>query len=99
MGPIMVVAMDPLIEIDLTVFYGFIDSFAKSDFVKLVKYRFLEAFTDTDGLWALCFGFGLINVTHSQIQLIVMLLGLAAVFGSSIGEDPQQAHTVFLEHG
>lgn len=98
MGAIMVVAMNPLIEIDLKIFNRFIDSFAERDLVKLIEECFMEALTDTIGLRALRFGFGMIDVTHSQIQLIVMLLGLAAVFGAAIGEDSQQAHIVFLEH-
>ena len=76
----------------------FIDSFAESYLVKLIEECFMEALTDAVGLWTLRFGFSVIDVTHSQIQLIVMLFGLTAVFGASIGKDSKQSHAVFLEH-
>ena len=84
----MVVAMNPLIQIDLKIFDRFIDSFAESYLVKLIEERFMEALTDAVSLRALSLSLGVIDVAHSQIQLVVMLFGLPAVFGASIGKDP-----------
>ena len=44
--------------------------------VKLIEERFVEALADTIGLRAPGFSFGVIDVAHSQIQLVIMLLGL-----------------------
>jgi len=54
----------------------------------------MEAFTNPVGLRMSGLGFGMVDVAGRQIQLIVMLLDLAAVFGSAIRQDAQHGQLV-----
>ena len=49
----------------------------------------MEAFADAVGLWSLHFGLGVIDVVQRQVQLVVMPLGLTAVFGATISQNAQ----------
>ena len=49
----------------------------------------MEPLTNPIGLWMSGLSFGRVDVVYRQIQLIIMLLDLAAIFGSPIRQDTQ----------
>jgi hypothetical protein len=49
----------------------------------------VEAFTDAIGLRMVGFGFAVIDIFNRQVELILMVLDRAIVFGASVGQDPQ----------
>ena len=85
-----VVALDPLIQIGLQLFDRCIDLFAKRDLVELFQNRLVESLTDAVGLRALRFTLGVIDVFQREIQLVLVLVFLAAVFRSTVSQDSQQ---------
>ena len=59
----------------------------------------METFTDAVGLRVPSFGPAVVDVLYRQIQLILVMLALAALFGAAISEHPQQRDVMFLEEG
>lgn len=47
----------------------------------------MEAFADAIGLWGRRFGFGVLDIIHRQIKLIVVSIHLAAILCTSVGQD------------
>jgi hypothetical protein len=56
----------------------------------------MEALADIGGLRRLCLGARVIDVVHRQVQLIIMLLDLPAIFRASVRQHAQQRHLVLL---
>ena len=54
-------------------------------------------FTDFIRLWGLRLGARMVDILHRQIQLLFVLLDIAAVFGTAIGQHPKQLHALVLE--
>lgn len=79
----------PLIQILLQGFNRLIDFLAKSDLVKLVEYCFMEAFTNAVFLWTSRFRLRVNDITHGQIQLIVVMLGFPTEFSATVCQDTQ----------
>ena len=99
MGSLVIVVMDPLVQILLQDFDGFIELLAESDLIKLVEQRLVESIANTVCLRTLRLGLSVVDVTHGQIQLIVVMLGFTAVFSATVSEDAQQPHATVFEHG
>ena len=57
----------------------------------------VEALADAVGLRELSFGAGVIDVLHRQIELVLVMLALAAVFRAAIGENAQQRNIAVLQ--
>ena len=85
----MVIAVHPLIQILLQGFNRLIEFLAKSDLVKLVAYCFMEQLTNSVCLWTSGFRLRVIDVTHGQIQLIVVVIGYPTVFSVTVCQDTQ----------
>ena len=85
----MVIVVHPLIQILLQSFNRLIEYLAKSNLVKLDEYCFMEQLTNSVCLWTSGFRLRVIDVTHGQIQLIVVMIGFPAEFSSTVCQDTQ----------
>jgi hypothetical protein len=92
MRALTVVLVDPHVKIDLQLVYRGIDLLAEDYLVELVQDRLVEPLANAVGLWRLRFGFGAINVVHSSIELVIVLLYLAAKLRGPISQDAQRWH-------
>jgi hypothetical protein len=43
-------------------------------------------------VWTLRLGPGMVNIFHREIELIFVMLGIAAIFGAAIGQYPQELY-------
>src|SRR5664279_17252 len=86
MWPVFIVACDPFIEIFLQIRDRGVEFFAERHAIELVEDRLVKALADTIRLRAPCLGSGMINVFHRKIELVFMMLGIAAIFSSPIGQ-------------
>ena len=89
MRAFVVVVLQPLIEIGLQRFDGFIEFFAERDLIKLLQDRLVESFTDVIRLRRFHLGLGMVDVVDRQKQLKIMLVGPSAIFSSPVGQNPQ----------
>lgn len=78
MWPVFIVTSDPFIEIFLQIRDQDVELFAERHSIELVENRLVEALTDTIRLWALRLGSRMIDVFHGKIELIFVMLGIAA---------------------
>src|SRR3974377_1358339 len=51
------------------------------------------------GLGAFGFGAGMIDVLDGEIKLVVVMLGVGAIFGSAIGQQALQLDALLVEEG
>ncbi len=72
---------------------------AESHTVELVLEGFVEALADPVGLGASRPGAGMIDVLDGQVQLVLMMLAAAAVFGTPIGQQAQHRYLLLLKPG
>src|SRR5208337_1786614 len=99
MRPVSIELFDPPIEIGLQLCDGAIKLFAEGDAIELVQHGFVEPLHDSIGLRAFGFRAGVIDVLDGKIELVVMVLGIAAIFGSAIGQHALQLDAFFVEEG
>ena len=59
----------------------------------------MKALSNTIGLWALGLGAGVLNVLQIQIQCILVVLAVAAVFTASIRQETQQCNALLFVQG
>ena len=57
----------------------------------------MEAFADAVGLRMVGLGSGMLNVIQRQIELVIVILRLAAIFGTTVGQDADDPHTLLGE--
>ena len=93
MWPLFVVFTDPFSNIFLELFNRIIDLSPERDLVELIQYGFLKAF-DSVLLRRSHFDFGVIVIFDSQVQLVLMVLEIATVFGTTVGKRSQQCDFV-----
>ena len=80
---------DPFVKIRLQLIKGCVDFLSERDLIKLGQNRFIKALDDTVGLRVPRLGPCVINVVKRQIELIVVLLWLSAVFGPTVGQNSE----------
>lgn len=97
MGAVIVVARQPVIQIGLQLFNGLVNLAPERHLIKLLQDRLVEAFADAVGLRVTYLGPGVLNVIQGQIQLVVMRFRLAAILGTTIGQNADHAHTLLLK--
>src|SRR5208282_4466209 len=76
---------------------GGIELLAKRGGVKLFLDGAMEAFADTVGLWMPSLGAAVVDVLNRQVQFVLVVFTLAAVFRAAIGEHAQQRNLVLFE--
>lgn len=92
-----IVRLDPCIEISLELVDGLVDLFAEGDPVELVEHRLVQAFNDAVALRTLGFRSRMIDVCDREVELIGVLLGIAALLRAAIGQDPENADVVVFK--
>jgi len=95
--PCPIVLSQPIIQIGLQFVQVVIELFAKCGGVKLFLDGAMEAFADTVGLRVASLGAAVVDVLHRQVQFVLVVLALAAIFRATIGEHAQQRNFVLLE--
>ena len=89
MRPAFIVLADPLIYVNLQLLQIPVQRLPKGNAVELVLHGSVKPLANAVGLRVSCLGTGMIDILHRQIQLIFMVLAMAAVLGSAVGEDAQ----------
>ena len=97
MRPLLIVVLQPCIQVRLEFLRRAIDLLAEGHAVELIQHGFVEPFTDPVGLGMPRLGACVIDVLHREIELILMALRCPAIFGSTVGEDPVHRNLVLLE--
>jgi hypothetical protein len=96
MGSIIVVIKQPFVQIFLEFIQVAIELFAERDLIELLQNGLVEALRNPVGLRMPGLGFGVVDVINRQIQLVIMLFDLAAIFGAPIRQDTQHGQSVGL---
>ena len=96
-GTLKIIVFQPVVKIALQHGDVGVDLFAECDRVKLLQDGFMKPFTDTVGLRRSRTSFSVLDVIECQIQFIIVMLGFAAIFRATVGQDSQHRHVVFLE--
>lgn len=99
MSPFIIVVLKPSVQIGLQAIDIHIERFAKRHLIKLLQDGFVEALANAVGLRRPGLGFSMLDVVDRQVQLIVVALGLAAIFRTAIGEYAQQRQSLGLQEG
>ena len=81
--------MHPIVQIFLQVLQTGIQSLPKRHLIKLVQYRFMEAFTNAIGLRRHRFSLRVINIIDRQTQLVIVLIDTPTILCPSVGQDAQ----------
>ncbi len=89
----------PSVKIGLQLVDRRIDLLAEGDAIELVDHGLVETLDDAVGLRALGLGSGVIDVLDGEIEFVFVPFGIAAIFGSAIGEHALQRDAVLLEEG
>src|SRR5579863_7506513 len=80
------VALDPAIKIDLEIGDRAVDLLAKGDAIELIEHRLVEPLNDAIRLRALGLGARMVDILERQIELIFVMLRVAAIFRAAIGQ-------------
>jgi hypothetical protein len=83
--PFLIIALDPGIEVGLEFGDRSIDLLAEDDAIELIEHRLVEPLGDAVRLWALSLGARMVDILERQIELVFVVLGVAAVFRAAIG--------------
>jgi hypothetical protein len=86
MRPLLVVFGEPRIEIAMQLRDGAIELPVECKAIELVEQCFVKALADTVGLRAPRFGARVIDVLDREVELVLVMVGLAAEFSATIGE-------------
>src|SRR6266700_1593522 len=86
--PRLIVFANPQIKIGLELVDRTIHLFAESDAVELVEHGLVEALADAVGLRALGLGPHMVDVLDGKIELVLVMLWIAAIFRAPIGQHP-----------
>jgi hypothetical protein len=95
----LIVLFEPGIEVILQLLQRRVELFAKGHAIEFILHCAVEPFTDAVGLRRLSSRSAVINVFHRQIELIFVMLTLAAVLGSAIGQNAQQRNLLLFKEG
>jgi hypothetical protein len=96
-GPLLVVLLQPVIQVGLQLVQGPIDLLPERHPIQFVQHRLVEPFTDPVGLGMPGLRAGVIDVLHREVQFILVAFGCPAVFRAAIREHSVQRNLVLLE--
>lgn len=99
MRPLFVVVFHPLIEVFLQFLHIVVYLLAKGNVVKLMLYRFVEALADAIALGSSSPRFAVIDVLNGQVELVFVMLAVAAVFGPPVRSAPIRLFMVLNKQG
>src|SRR6202021_487207 len=86
MWPFLVVSLGPGIEVGLKFGDRSIDLLAEDDAIELIEHRLVEPLNDPIGLGPLGCGVRMVDILERQIELVFVMLGVAAIFRAAIGQ-------------
>ena len=89
MRALSIVFVYPFVKILLELREVTVNALSECDFVELIQNGLVEAFNDSVRLRVSYLGPRVLDVIECQIQLVVMMLGLAAILRSPISQDTQ----------
>jgi len=97
MWPLLIVLVDPQIEIGLQLVDRTIHFFAERDTIEFVEHGFVEALADAVGLRALGLGARVIDVLDRKVKLVFVSLRAATILAAAVGQYAQKLDIVLLE--
>ena len=97
--PFLVVVLDPIIEIAVQLADRAVDFLAEGDAVELVEHGLVEPLNNSIRLRAFGLGARVIDILERQVELIFMMLGIAAIFRATIGQHAAELHLVGVVEG
>ena len=97
--PRLIILRHPDIEILLQFADRRIDLLAEGDAVELVEHGLVKPLDDAIGLRALGLGAAMVDVLDGKIELIFVMLWIAAIFRAPIGKNTLQHDAVLLVEG
>ena len=89
MWPLLVVFCPPQVQISLQCLQRTVELLTESDVVEFIFDCAVEALADAICLRTVRLGPRMVQILNSQIELIGMVLDLAALFCTSVGQDTQ----------
>ena len=96
---LLVIDREPRIEVKLQRLDGVVDLLAEGDAVELAQQRLVEPLTAPVSLRALHLGPGVIDILDGEVELILMPVVGAAIFGAAIGQYPVTPQFMLVEEG
>ena len=88
-----------MIEIPLQLADRRVDLLAESDAVEFVEHGLVVSLNDAIGLRALGLGAAMVDILDGEMELIFVMLGIAAIFRAPIGKNALQRDAVLLVEG
>ena len=99
MCSLTIVVLHPVIQVSLQLVQRVIQFPPERNLIKLLQHGFMKALADTICLRMPRFGLGMLYAVYTQIQLVIVRLQFAAVFGSSVRKHADNAHSLGSEKG
>lgn len=96
MRALVVVTVQPFIQIGLKRVDAVIELLAERDLVELLQDGLVEAFANAIGLRRLHLGRGVVNIVDCQEKLEVVLIDTATIFRAAICQNTQHRQVVFF---
>jgi hypothetical protein len=90
MWPLLIVLVDPQIEMGLQLVDRTIHLFAERDTIELVEHGFVEALADAVGLRALGLGARVIDVLDRKLKLVFASLRVATILAAAVAQYAQK---------
>jgi len=97
MGSLIVVLIQPNIQILLKLFNGVVNLFSERHCIKLILDRSVKTFANSICLRVPGFGPGVINILHCKVKLVFMVFPCPTELRTSVGENTQQPDATFLK--
>ena len=99
MCSLTIVVLHPVIQVSLQLVQRVIQFPPERNLIKLLQHGFMEALADSVCLRMPRFGPGMFYAVYAQIQLVIVRLQLAAVFGYSVRQHADNAQFLGSEKG
>lgn len=92
MRPVHIVAVYPGVQVDLQLLQRMIQLAPEGNPIKFVQDRFVETLADAVCLRMPRPGFGVLYAVYTEVQFIIVLFELPAIFRASVRQDADEAH-------
>src|SRR5262245_41924015 len=93
----LIVLCNPGIKIGLQLGNGAVKLLAEGNAIKLVQQRLVETFANAVRLRPPCLRARVIDVLNSKIELVLVVVRLAAELSAAVGEHATDGNLVFVE--
>jgi len=96
MRALVVVVMQPCVQVGLQCIDAVIELFAERDLIKLLQHRLVEPLADAVGLGRLHLGLCVVDIVDRQEELEVVFVDAPTIFRSPVGHDPQHWQVMLI---